>query len=59
MDYQVYWRLKDHRKAKGPEMIKYIDLVISLIRTDEARLNDLGTKIVEAYLKIASTEIVW
>ena len=49
----------DHRKACGTELVKFIDLVVSLIRAEDVRLTDLGTKIAGAYLEIASTETVW
>lgn len=48
-----------HSKATGSELVKIVDFVISMVRQDGARIGDLGTKVTEAYLEIASTESVW
>lgn len=48
-----------HRKAAGSELVKIVDFVISMVRQDGAKIADLGTKVTEAYLEIASTETVW
>ena len=55
----MYTRLLEHEKAGGAELIKLIDLILSLIRQEDAKLADLGTKVTESYLSIASSETVW
>lgn len=55
----MYTRLQEHEKAGGAELIKLIDLIVSLIRQEDAKLADLGTKVTEAYLSMASSETVW
>ena len=58
-DQELYSKLLAHRKTSGNELVKIIDLVVSLLRQDEAKVTDLGTRIAGAYLEIASSEPVW
>ena len=58
-DMELYHKLSDHRKAEGSQLIKLIDLVLSLLRGDGTKFADLGVQITESYLTIASSESVW
>ena len=58
-DQELYAKLLAHRKVSGNELIKIIDLLVSLLRQEDAKVADLGTRVTGAYLEIASSETVW